>query len=140
MAKFNHNFKEMKKSFDNVFQDRKKQQTDIVRAVILSSLSDVIFLSPIISGGYRSSHQVMIGTLGSITTTVSIKEPFTVLAEGEQIINANVKPKVRNLILFVTNPIAYAWALENGHSKLRPNGIYSIAEDRVKNRWKKITG
>jgi hypothetical protein len=76
--------------------------------------------SPVLTGLYRSNHNVSIGS--RFMGTFAITDKVTVMGDAKSKIN-EFDP-VRDSTIFIQNNLDYAEALENGHSKQAPSGIY----------------
>ena len=101
---------------DDVMKDAHKLQ----RGMAITVLNNLQLLSPVLSGRYRSSHIVSFGS-----PDYRYAETDTGMSLAFSSINGMSPTELP--VVIIQNNIIYAEALENGHSKQSPNGIYSLA-------------
>ena len=101
---------------DDIMTDAHKLQ----RGMAITVLNNLQLLSPVLSGRYRSSHIVSFGL-----PDYRYAETDTGMSLAFSAINGMSPTELP--VVYLQNNIIYAEALENGHSKQSPLGIYSLA-------------
>ncbi len=126
------------------------EKMNLVKKITLTALGDAQTLSPVDTGLFRGSHDLTIAEPSSLRTTPSpakrqpgdppipefvgyqrkrTEEALTRLGTG-------VQPKqLDGLVIYLSNNLEYAQALENGHSQQAPTGVYRIVREKAEQRW-----
>lgn len=101
---------------DDIMTDAHKLQ----RGMAITVLNNLQLLSPVLSGRYRANHTVSFG---------SPDYRYTENKDGMSLAFGAITGMADNELptVYIQNNLPYAEALENGHSKQSPNGIYSLA-------------
>ncbi|TCM62308.1 hypothetical protein EC844_12536 [Acinetobacter calcoaceticus] len=114
-----------------------RQSDEQLRKVAMETLRGVIVGSPVDEGAFRSNHRVSIGAPdASVTEGNGNKAPrgdedMATMETGKQkILTAHIGD-----VVYIQNNLPYAIALENGHSKQAPLGVYAIAHLNAKNKF-----
>ncbi|MGY5392008.1 hypothetical protein [Acinetobacter sp. NigerLNRRAM0016] len=114
----------------NFTHEIEKQGEERAKRLLTIGIQSVVFGSPVMDGTYRGSHKVSIGQedyqfdpnhndLGGAST----------ISKGlAQIVKFKLGDKA-----FIQTNASHAYALEIGHSKQAPNGVYSIAFINMRN-------
>lgn len=122
---------------------RMRDNVKVADEIIMGALGHLIMISPVDQGHYRASHTV---TMGRPTSDVAIvpdrsmkaDSPAVTLAKGRQALK--LKPIPRSQLVFITNPLIYANALEHGHSDQAPPplGIYKRVQIIAERKWRRM--
>ena len=88
----------------------------------LQGLTGVVKKSPVDTGRFRGNHQVTEGAAASGEVEALDTNGSTTIANGSAAI-ARAEPFG---VVYITNNLPYAEALENGHSRQAPAGIYEL--------------
>lgn len=92
-----------------------------VKRITARMLQGVVFRSPVDTGAYRGNHRVGVG---KVDYTTSLNDTANVsTSRGLPIIMQNGG---LGKVVYISNNLPYAIALENGHSKQAPMGIYKL--------------
>ena len=108
----------------------------VVRQVTLDVAGRIIARSPVgnpsnwkrpappgyVGGRFRANWRIGVG--GPATGTTEMIDPDGGATNGA--IAAALPAKAAGTVLYLTNNLPYAWALEHGHSKQRPNGMVGL--------------
>ena len=125
--------KSIQKDFDRWDGDKKT----LIETVAIQALADLQELSPVDTGTFRASHNLSVGTQDTDTTTR--KKGKHTKSKGDED-KASFNKALRQLrdkeikhgtSIFITNNLVYAQAIEHGHSKQAPRGVYRLAEIRA---------
>lgn len=119
------------KTFANLSEAIQKEHKRVVREVLLNTHNEIILTSPVDIGVYRANHFLEADT--ATREAVTETSPSNRIAEAESI---NIEIKNGKQYIFY-NPVAYAEALEAGHSKNNPNGIYAPAAEKMRSLIRK---
>jgi hypothetical protein len=95
----------------------------VVRQVTLEVASRIIVRSPVDTGRFRGNWRLGVG--GPVSGTTELTDRDGGATNGA--IAAALPAKAAGTVLYLTNNLPYAWALEHGHSKLQaPNGMVAL--------------
>jgi hypothetical protein len=94
----------------------------VVRKVALDLFSRVIQKSPIDTGRFKGNWQVAIGSIPAGTLEVNDKDGSATIAR----VTAEVLGLKAGDVITLVNNLAYARALEYGHSKQAPAGMVRL--------------
>jgi hypothetical protein len=95
----------------------------VVRQVTLEVASRIIVRSPVDTGRFRGNWRLGVGGPVSGTTSLTDKDGSTATAN----VAGMLPKKAAGTVLYLTNNLPYAWALEHGHSKVHaPNGMVGL--------------
>lgn len=97
-----------------------------VRTIMFETFSDIILRSPVDTGLFRSAHDLTLD-FPSAFKPDEVGGPRFSEAEGE----LQTIRQLKSMKIFITNNLEYAQALEHGHSKQAPNGVYVLAAMRA---------
>lgn len=110
------------------------------KAVSVYAYKRIIERSPVCSGRYRASHTIAIGAPNE-----EVAPPAETNECNGQIRAPSIAEAVRTLlglkpfdIVWINNSLPYASALEYGHSKQAPEGVYEMALQEVEDRYKNV--
>lgn len=103
-----------------------------LRIISMALLSEIVQRSPVDTGRFRSNNQVSVGSPDYSTTNNVDKAGGQTLQQGSAVI-AQGKPYS---VIYIQNNLSYAEALENGHSKQAPTGIYAVSFHGVSQAYK----
>lgn len=105
------------------FVDRANGRIDlVVRKIALDVFRRVIMKSPVDTGRFRGNWQVAIGNIPAGTLAIDDKSGTATMAK---VTAATMRLNAGEVIHLVNN-LAYARALEYGHSKQAPNGMVRL--------------
>lgn len=100
-----------------------------VRKIVLDLHSDIISRSPVDTGRFRAANQISLNSL-PMSSVLS----FSTDASGKTTMSYTPPDAKREMTgynlgdtIFLYNNVEYALALEYGHSKQAPQGIYRIS-------------
>jgi len=115
---------------DQVEKDLTKKQKDMA----VYALQQIIFGSPVMDGTYRGNHRVTVnGETQDYDLSTADKSGQMTLNEGLQVIGSISRPFGT---VTIQNNLPYGERLENGWSDQAPAGVYSVAEQSTKERFK----
>lgn len=103
-----------------------------LRIISMALLSEIVTRSPVDTGRFRANNQVSIGSPDYSVTDAADKSGGATLQQGSAVI-AQGKPYS---VIYIQNNLPYAEALENGHSKQAPTGVYANAFHGVSQAYK----
>ena len=112
----------------DVLKDAEKH----VQKITGEMLQQVITRSPVMDGEFRASHKV---TVGSPDMTYQKNVDLTGNSTLQNGLAVAATAKFGTLIYVQTNS-PYGEALENGHSKQAPKGVYALAFLSVSSKYK----
>ena len=127
------------------------KQRNIVKTVAIQGFSNIQTRSPVDTGLFRASHELTIGKPserhGRIPSYKQKRDNMAGLRSkyAEQAKERLDQSKNRlqgipakgNFTIWITNNLKYAKALEDGHSKQAPKGVYKIVGLEVSNMFKR---
>ena len=115
---------------DQVEKDLTQRQKDIAAY----ALQQVITGSPVQDGTYRGNHRVTVNSqTRDYDLSIAGKSGQQTLFEGMQIIGRISRPFGS---VTIQNNVPYGERLENGWSGQAPAGVYGVAEQSTKERFK----
>lgn len=94
----------------------------VIRKIALDLFTRVILKSPVDTGRFRGNWQVAIGSIPSGTLAIDDKGGTATIAK----VTAETLGLVAGQTITLVNNLAYASALEYGHSKQAPNGMVRL--------------
>ncbi|MCE1000017.1 HK97 gp10 family phage protein [Pseudomonas sp. NMI1173_11] len=97
--------------------------TQRVRVIALAMLNEIVLRSPVDTGRFRGNNIVSIGTPVYTTTENLDKSGGETIQRGLSAMSG-LEPYTQ---VFIQNSLPYATALEGGHSKQAPAGIYAVS-------------
>lgn len=97
--------------------------TQRVRVIALAMLNEIVLRSPVDTGRFRGNNIVSIGAPVYTTTENLDKSGGETIQRGLSVMSG-LEPYTQ---VFIQNNLPYAQALEDGHSKQAPAGIYRVA-------------
>jgi len=103
-----------------------------LRIISMALLAEIVQRSPVDTGRFRANNQVSLGGPDYGITTEVDKSGAATLQQGSAVI-AQGKPYS---VIYIQNNLPYAEALENGHSKQAPTGLYANAFHGVTQAYK----
>jgi len=107
-----------------------KRQNSRARQIILGAYDTLTSLSPVDKGLYKNNHIITVNQ--KTKNTKELKE------NNNSKYSLNSAEFKNNDTIYIQNNLAYAQALENGHSKQAPLGIYSVTEEITKDIIERI--
>lgn len=99
--------------------------------MVLFALQQLIMHSPVSSGAYRGSHFVTVDNRD--TASVPNNAPGEAERQAEMLLSADSKPFKQ---VFIQSNIAYGERIENGWSQQAPSGVYAVAENSTRERFR----
>jgi hypothetical protein len=106
---------------------------ETVKKISTEILQQVIVRSPVDTGAFRGNHRVSLnGEDKSYDESKLDTSGMNALAAG----TAKIATAKFGGLVYIQNNLPYGEALEHGHSKQAPLGIYSIAFMNVVNKYK----
>jgi hypothetical protein len=119
------------------FMDKAGGNAEIAkRKIAIEVARSLIEMSPVDTGRFRANWQVGIGKIDETTTEETDKVGGSTLARLTEEIGSPIGPSksrstyLQDSVIFITNNLPYAQALEDGHSKQAPNGMVKITVAR----------
>lgn len=104
------------------------------KQITLYLLQQLIFLSPVDQGAYRGNHIVTInGKDYSYDESITDPGGRTVMADGEKSI-ADIQDAFVEIT--IQNNLPYGEALEDGHSDQAPIGVYGVAVNNTREKFR----
>jgi len=128
-----HNFKQFQNELNKKLKDIQKEQQSKAKGILIYAYDELTNISPVHLGLYKTSH---IFSVNKRDSSKSDKVDKSRISSNKNKIN-NTTLKIGNT-LYAQNNLDYAQSLEDGHSKQAPLGIYSIAEERTKDKIEKV--
>ena len=113
-------FEDLPMELQNLSQNIEKSFDSSIKEYITSTVSRLYDNSPVLTGLFRSNHNVSIGQ--RYTGDFGITDKATVVGDAKSKINEYNSKKDK--LVFIQNNLDYAESLENGHSKQAPAGVY----------------
>ena len=131
------------KSLSGFADEQEKSLTAELRAKALQALTMIFERSPVgdatywlskppagyVGGRFRGNNIVTAGETTNRTDEVMDKSGNTAMTQGRAAIAATREPFT---YITIQNNLPYAEALENGHSRQAPLGIYSVTFEALK--------
>lgn len=122
--------------------------TELYKSVVLQTFQYITadslqvgkkYGSPVLTGRFYASHTI---NIGRIDTKVKPENKSGAVYPGIPLSQAALT--VANLkledVVYIANSLPYAQRLEDGYSKMKaPNGIYKVAADLIKVKFKNVT-
>lgn len=105
--------------------------SQVQKDMTLYALQQLIMHSPVSSGAYRGSHFVTVGNRD--TASVPNNAPGEAERQAEMLLSADSKPFNQ---VFIQSNIAYGERIENGWSQQAPSGVYAVAENSTRERFR----
>lgn len=93
------------------------------RSITLAMLGEIVLRAPVDTGRFLANNIVSIGSPVYYSLDAYDKSGRETVAKGESALSG-LEPYT---VTFIQNNLAYAGALEDGHSRQAPAGIYGIA-------------
>jgi hypothetical protein len=129
-----HTFQLARKALDFALSAWWKGRTTTIRTIALQVPADLQTMSPVDTGLYRASHTLTLGAPSDAPPYGEeggkgkmAKEAAEALDKAHQTLSGITKIPKGGLKVFITNNLAYAEALEHGHSLQAPSGVYALA-------------
>lgn len=97
--------------------------TKHVRVIALAMLNEIVLRSPVDTGRFRGNNIVSVGTPVYAPVESLDKSGGATIQRGLSVMTG-LEPYTQ---VFLQNSLPYAEALENGHSKQAPAGIYEVS-------------
>lgn len=101
--------------------------TQRVRVIALAMLNEIVLRSPVDTGRFRGNNIVSVGAPVYTTTENLDKSGGETIQRGLSAMSG-LEPYTQ---VFIQNSLPYAAALEDGHSKQAPAGIYAVSFNSV---------
>ena len=115
--------RQFKLDLDKAFQDEVAAPVALIaQKLAMEALNRVVMKSPVDTGRFRGNWTVAVGKQDLSTTTEVDPTGAKTIAKGSQIILGQNGPAV----IWLSNNLPYAEALENGHSQQAPAGIVAV--------------
>lgn len=106
------------------FVEKAKGNVDlVVRKISLDIFRRVIMKSPVDTGRFKGNWQVAIGSIPAGTLEINDKSGTATVAK----VTAATLGLHAGQVIYLVNNLAYARALEYGHSKQAPNGMVRLS-------------
>lgn len=97
--------------------------TQRVRVIALAMLNEIVLRSPVDTGRFRGNNIVSVGAPVYTTTENLDKSGGETIQRGLSAMSG-LEPYTQ---VFIQNNLPYAQALEDGHSKQAPRGVFGLA-------------
>lgn len=94
----------------------------ITRKFGIDALSRIVMRSPVDTGRFRANWNVSFGAFDTSTTESKDKSGGETIGRGTVTVNGMQRP----LVVWISNSLPYAEALESGHSKQAPLGMVAV--------------
>lgn len=136
-----HNAEQVAKAAAVEILRRQMSGRELIEQLILSTFAHIILISPVLKGRYRAAHMITeVGEPEIPAEQESYGSAEQAMAEGEnQLSSIGFRENGGKRIIYIVNPLPYAWSLEAGHSKQAPAGVYSIAAKRAEEGWRMLS-
>lgn len=119
--------RQFKLDLDKAFEEQQERVALIAMKIALEALNRVVLKSPVKTGRFRANWTVAVGRQDlSITDEVDPTGQKTI-AKGTPIILGQKGPA----IIWLSNNLPYAQALENGHSQQAPMGMVALTYNEL---------
>jgi len=103
-----------------------------LRIISMALLTEIVQRSPVDTGLFRNNNVVSIGSADFSTTQETDKAGGQAIQRGSAVI-AQGQPYS---VIYIQNNLSYAEALELGHSKQAPTGVYANSFHGVTQAYK----
>lgn len=103
-----------------------------LRIISMALLTEIVLRSPVDTGRFRANNQVSIGGADYSQLSATDQSGSLTIQQGGAVI-AQGKPYS---VIYIQNNLAYAEALENGHSQQAPGGVYATSFHGVSQAYK----
>ncbi|WP_423812406.1 HK97 gp10 family phage protein [Pseudomonas asiatica] len=97
--------------------------TQRVRVIALAMLNEIVLRSPVDTGRFRGNNIVSIGAPVRVPAETLDKSGGATIQRGLSVMTG-LEPYTQ---VFIQNSLPYSEALEKGHSKQAPAGIYEVS-------------
>lgn len=101
--------------------------TQRVRVIALAMLNEIVLRSPVDTGRFRGNNIVSIGAPVYTATENLDKSGGETIQRGLSVMSG-LEPYTQ---VYIQNNLPYATALEDGHSKQAPGGVYAVSFNGV---------
>ncbi|WP_299313126.1 hypothetical protein [uncultured Halomonas sp.] len=102
------------------------------KQMVIFALQQLIQHSPVDSGAYRGSHFVTLNRRDNITVPES--GPDEALRRAEMVLDAAMGQPFKRV--YIQSNIAYGERIENGWSQQAPGGVYAVATNSTRERFR----
>lgn len=119
--------RQFKLDLDKAFEEQQERVALIAMKIAMEALNRVVMKSPVDTGRFRANWTVAVGRQDLSTTEATDKSGAATIAAGSQIILGQKGPAV----IWLSNNLPYAQALENGHSKQAPMGMVALTYNEL---------
>lgn len=106
--------------FTGVVEEQLSQR---VRVIAMAMLNEIVLRSPVDTGRFRGNNIVSVGA-PVYTSTVNVDPTGSETIQQGVRVTTGLEPFTQ---VFIQNNLVYSEALENGHSKQAPGGIYGVS-------------
>lgn len=111
-----------------------EQLETIVVKVSFEGLKNIVLRSPVDTGRYRANNQVAMNRLPENSLMSFDKRGHVTIAAGNRVLGTYSLGDT----VFIANNVAYAVAIEEGHSKRAPSGVYRITALEMVQEFEKV--
>lgn len=101
--------------------------TQRVRVIAMAMLNEIVLKSPVDTGRFRGNNIVSVGAPVYTSTDNVDKSGVETIRLGLSAMSG-LEPYTQ---VFIQNNLPYAGALEDGHSKQAPGGVYAVSFNGV---------
>lgn len=112
------------KVLQNSEQHVKRIAGDMLQAVVVGS--------PVDEGTFRGNHRVSIDTPDNSKDDTTDLQGGATIQKGQNVLRSPVLGK----LVYIQNNLPYSVRLEDGYSKQAPDGVYRVAFNAVKEKYK----
>lgn len=120
--------RQFKLDLDRAFEDEVAEVVTLVaQKISLEALNRVVLKSPVKTGRFRANWTVAVGHQDLTTTEEVDPTGQKTIAKGTPIILGQKGPA----IIWLSNNLPYANALENGHSQQAPMGMVALTYNEL---------
>jgi hypothetical protein len=111
------------KPVESFMVEVEEQTTKLVRSMVLYAFKGISSASPIKDGQYRGNHNIGLRVIDPKTTSPNDKSGSATLSRAIRRLSKSEPYPV----IFISNGLPYADALENGHSGQALLGVYGVS-------------
>ena len=104
--------------------------TSMVKEITLYAFGQLIHLSPVDTGAYRSNHRLTLGAPDDGYDT-SITDQRNLAQAKDEV----ARLKIPYTVAYLQNSLPYAPALEGGSSEQAPGGVYGVAFNSILEKY-----
>lgn len=119
--------RQFKLDLDRAFEEQQERVALIAMKIAIEALNRVVMKSPVDTGRFRANWTVAVGQQDLTTSEQVDPSGNATIAKGSAIILGQKGPAV----IWISNNLPYAQALENGHSQQAPMGMVALTYNEL---------